>query len=163
MSVRDLIPWNRESAFLPFSNGRQRDPVATLQRRMNQLIDETFGDFDLPSPFGEAGEWPGVEVSETEEAVRVSAELPGIDEKDVDVMLANGVLSIRGQRKNETKDESQRFSEIQYGRFERRIPVPVEIDEDNVEATFRNGMLTVTLPKRETDSPAAKRIEVKAA
>jgi HSP20 family protein len=90
--------------------------------------------------------WPNIEVSETDTDVQVTAELPGLDEKDVQVELANGILSIKGEKKTETEDKDRRFSERYYGRFERRIPVE-DVDEDKVSAAFKNGVLTVTMPK----------------
>jgi HSP20 family protein len=104
--------------------------------------------------------WPNVEVSETNKEVEVIAELPGLDEKDVDVQLANGVLTIRGEKKTETEDKDQRFNERFYGQFERRIPID-DIDEDKVTASFKNGVLTVTLPKTATASDKVKRIAIK--
>jgi HSP20 family protein len=78
--------------------------------------------------------------------MKVTAELPGLEEKDVELELVNGVLAIKGEKKTETEDRDRLFSECYYGRFERRIPVE-DIDEDNVSASFHNGVLTVTLPK----------------
>jgi HSP20 family protein len=77
--------------------------------------------------------------------------LPGLDEKDVNVEIANGVLSISGEKKSESEDKDRRFSERYYGSFERRIPLE-DVDEDKVSAAFKNGVLTVIVPK----SPEAK-------
>jgi HSP20 family protein len=78
--------------------------------------------------------------------VRITAELPGLDEKDVSLEIANGVLSIAGEKKAESEDKARRFSERYYGRFERRIPLE-DVDEDKVSAAFENGVLTITVPK----------------
>ena len=91
---------------------------------------------------------PKVELSETDKTVTVSAELPGMNEKDVQVEIANGVLSIRGERKSEHNDEGKFFSERYYGFFQRQIPLE-GVQEDKAEATFRDGVLTVSLPKSE--------------
>jgi HSP20 family protein len=96
--------------------------------------------------FDRAMGWPSIEVSESDRDVRITAELPGLDEKDVQVELANGVLAIKGEKKTETEDKDRLFSERYYGRFERRIPVE-DVDEDKVSATFKNGVLIVTMPK----------------
>jgi HSP20 family protein len=98
-------------------------------------------------------------VSENDKEVRVTAELPGLDEKDVEVQLSNGVLAIRGEKKTETEDRSRLFSERFYGRFERRIPVD-DIDEDKVSASFRNGELVITLPRSAEAQRHVKRIAI---
>src|SRR5947207_3477236 len=119
---------------------------------MNRLFDDVFRGFDL-APFraadrlfDRAGGWPSIEIGETDKEVKATADLPGLDEKDVAIELANGTLTIKGEKKTETEDKERRFSERYYGRFERRIPVD-GIDEDKVSASFKNGVLTVTLPK----------------
>jgi HSP20 family protein len=163
MAVRDLIPWSRVR---DVSVRRGEDnPVLTLHREMNRLFDDFFRGFDL-APFGSerffdrlGGKWPNVEVSETDKEIKVSAELPGLDEKDVHVELAHGVLAIAGEKKTETEDKDPLFSERYYGRFERRIPVE-DVDEDKISAAFKNGVLTVTLPKVAQAQSKVKRIAI---
>src|SRR5882672_8880892 len=91
--------------------------------------------------------------------VKVTAELPGLEEKDVGVELANGVLVIKGEKRAETEDKDRLFSERYYGRFERRIPVD-DIEADNVDASFKSGVLTVTLPKSARAQEEVKRIAI---
>jgi HSP20 family protein len=155
MAIRDLIPWSR-SHDLTTRRGGEFNPFVTLHREMNRLFDDVFRGFDL-TPFGSdrffdrrVG-WPTIEVTETDKEVKVTAELAGLDEKDVSVELANGMLTITGEKKSETEDKDRVFSERYYGRFERRVPVE-DVDEDKVSATFKQGVLTVTMPK----SPQAK-------
>jgi len=162
MAVRDLIPWNR-GRDVSVRRGAEADPFVTLHREMNRMFDEVMRGFDL-APLGssrlfEGGGWPKLEVSQTDKEVKVTAELPGMDEKDVDVELANGVLCIRGEKKTETEDKDQLFSERTYGRFERRIPVD-DVEDDKVAAAFRNGVLTVTLPKSAQAQQKVKRIAI---
>jgi HSP20 family protein len=85
--------------------------------------------------------------------VRITAELPGLDEKDISLEIANGVLSISGEKKTESEDKARRFSERYYGRFERRIPMQ-DVEEDKAIAAIKNGVLTITVPK----SPEAKNV-----
>jgi HSP20 family protein len=150
MAIRDLIPWSRRRE-VTVRPSEEFNPFLTLHREMNRLFDDVFRGFDL-APLGtnrlfdRASGWPNIEVSETDKEVRITAELPGLDENDVDVELANGVLAIRGEKTTETQDKDRLFSERHYGRFERRIPVE-DVDEDNVSATFKNGVLTVKMPK----------------
>jgi HSP20 family protein len=163
MSVRDLIPWNR-SRDVSVRRGEEATPFLTLHREMNRLFDDVFRGFDL-TPFssdrlfGSPIGWPNIEVSETDKEVKVTAELPGLDEKDLGVELANGVLTISGEKKSETEDKERRFSERHYGRFERRIPVD-DVEQDKVGASFRNGVLTVTLPKSPKAQSNVKRIPI---
>lgn len=168
MSVRDLIPWGR-------SNGNQlpsvfrdndRDPFLSLHREVNRLFDDVFRGFDsrLPalgrfSSFGGGG-WPNVEVSDGEKEIRVTAEVPGLEEKDIEVLLEDGELTLKGEKRSETEDKDRQFSERFFGRFERRIPLGYEVEDDKVSANFKNGVLTVALPKTERAQAKAKRIAI---
>ena len=163
MAMRDLIPWGR-GRDLPARRGEEFTPFLTLHREMNRLFDDFFRGFDL-TPFGSdrffdrGMGWPRIEVSETDKEVKVTAEVPGLDEKGVQVELADGVLTIRGEKKTETEDKDRLFSERYYGRFERRIPVD-EVEEDKVSASFKNGVLNVTLPKSAHAQKQVKRIAI---
>jgi HSP20 family protein len=162
MSVRDLIPWTKGQQL---STGREAfDPFLTLHREMNRIFDDVFRGF---GPLGRVGSpvmegqfaWPRLELSETDKAVTVSAELPGLSENDVQVEMANGVLSIRGEKKAERSDESKFVSERYYESFERQIPLE-GVEEDKAQADFKNGVLTVTLPKSEQSTRNVKRIAI---
>ena len=163
MALTDLIPWSGRSRDVSVRRGDD-NPFLTLHREMNRLFDDVFRGFDL-APMGadrfldRAGGWPNIEVSETDKEVKVAAELPGLDEKDVQVDFVNGVLAIKGEKKTETEDKDRRFSERYYGRFERRVPVD-DVDEDKVSATFKNGVLTVTMPKAAQAQSKVKRIAI---
>jgi HSP20 family protein len=165
MSVRDLMPWSRGNNLAPtIYRGGEMDPFMSLHRDVNKLFDEVFRGFDTPSAFGRMssriGTWPSVEFSESDKEIRVMAEVPGLEEKDIEVLLDDGVLTLRGEKKAETEDKDRHFSERYYGRFERRVDLGREVDEDKVAATFRNGVLTVTLPKTERAQASAKRIAI---
>ncbi len=157
--LRDLIPWSR-GRDVTVRRGEEANPFLALHREMNRLFDDAFRSFDL-TPFGNdrALAWPNIEVSETDKEVKVTAELPGLSEKDVEVELVNGVLAIKGEKKTETEDKDRLFSERFYGRFERRIPID-DVEEDKVSASFKNGVLTVTLPKAASARQKAKRIAI---
>jgi HSP20 family protein len=169
MSIRDLIPWSRQENRLPASVGveqRDRDehPVLSLHREVNRLFDDVFRGFAVPT-LGGAGRglaWPHVELGETDRDIRVIAELPGLDEKDVDIALEEGVLTLRGEKQCEIEDQDRGYSERSYGRFERRIGLPKGIDRDRANATFRNGVLTVTLPKTDAANENVRRIPINA-
>lgn len=154
MNMRDLIPWGRQSstAPVPYQNGD--NPGVGFRREVDRLFDDLFRG-SLPSlGFGRSlSAWPNVELVETDREIRVTAEVPGMSEKDVELLVEDGVLTIRGEKKSETEDKERGYSERYYGRFERRIALPSNVDEHGANATFRDGVLTVTLPK----SPEAER------
>jgi HSP20 family protein len=163
MAMKDLIPWNR-GRDMTARRSEEVNPFLTLHREMNRLFDDAFRGFDL-APFGtdrffdRAMGWPNIEVSETDEDLKVLAELPGLDEKDVQVELTDGVLAIKGEKKTETEDKERLFSERYYGRFERRIPID-DVDEDKVSASFKNGVLIITMPKAPQAQSKVKRIAI---
>jgi HSP20 family protein len=163
MALKDLIPWNR-GRDVTVRRGEAPSPFLPLQREMNRLFDEAFRGFDL-APFGISdrlfggASWPNVEVAETGKEIKVTADLPGLDEKDIDVHLADGVLTISGEKHAETEDKDLLFSERYYGRFLRRIPLE-DVDENKVTASFKKGVLTVTLPKSAVAVDRAKRIQI---
>jgi HSP20 family protein len=162
MAMTDLVPWGRGRS-VPVQRGGDVSPFLALHRQMNRLFDDVFRGFDL-APFGDpflerSMSWPNIEVSETDKDVKVAAELPGLEEKDIEVECASGVLSIKGEKKTETEDKDRRFSERYYGRFERRIPAE-NVDQDKVSAAFKNGVLTVTLPKLPEAKSNVKRIAI---
>ena len=164
MAIRDLVPWNNRSRDVSTRRIEDTNPFLALHREMNRLFDDVFRGFDL-MPFGSdrllngGMNWPNIEVSETEKDVKVTAELPGLEEKDVEVELANGALAIRGEKKIENDDKDRLFSERYYGRFERRIPVD-DVEQDKIAASFKNGVLTVTLPKKEVAKPRQIKVNV---
>ncbi|MFL4992765.1 MAG: Hsp20/alpha crystallin family protein [Microvirga sp.] len=162
MNMRDLIPWGRSQQTTPSRYRDEGDPFMTLHREMNRLFDDVFRGFDM-APFGgvsRMASWPHVEVVDNDKDVRISAELPGLEDKDVEVLIGDGVLTIRGEKKSAIEDKERAFSERTYGRFERRIPLAWEVEEDKIEASFKNGVLTVTLPKSAESRSEVKRIAV---
>lgn len=169
MAIRDLIPWSRHENRLPtFVSAEQRDrdehPILSLHREMNRLFDDVYRGFATPS-FGSLDRgfaWPNIELGETDKEISVTAELPGLDEKDVAITIEDGVLTLRGEKSSSVDDKDRGYSERSYGRFERRIGLPKGIDRDQASATFRNGLLTVTLPKTEAANENMRRIPVNA-
>jgi HSP20 family protein len=158
MALRDLITRNNGSREISpqYSQG---NPLLAFHREMNRLFDDTLRAFDFDAFGPQATGWPSVEVNETDKELKVVAELPGLEEKDVQVELANGILRISGEKKSETEDKERRFSERYYGRFERRIPIE-DVEQDKIEAKFDKGVLTVTLPKSPTAQQKVKRIAI---
>jgi HSP20 family protein len=157
MNVRDLVTWGRNR--LPTAEGPH--PFFALQRDINKLFDDMWGGFELPTMMrGRA--FPSIEVRDEDKQVRVIAELPGMDENDVELTLADGVLTLKGEKKSETTEktaEGGSVSERWYGRFERAVEVGA-VEEDKVAAEYKNGVLTVTLPKAETAKDKARKIPI---
>ena len=168
MSVRDLIPWGRNNgAQVPsLVRDSDRDPFLSLHREVNRLFDDAFrgfgsslASFGGASAFGNG--WPSVEISDDEKQLKVTAEVPGLEEKDIEVLLDDGVLTLKGEKRSETEDKDKQFSERFYGRFERRIRLGYEVEQNQVDARFKNGVLTVTLPKSAKAQSQVKRIAIK--
>jgi HSP20 family protein len=161
MALTDLVPWGR-GRNVPSRRTEDQNPIWTLHREMNRVFDDVLRSFEL-APLGTSFEpsigWPSIDVDETDKDLKVTAELPGLDEKDVQLELANGVLSIKGEKKTEKEDKDRRFSERYYGHFERRIPVE-DVDADKISASFKNGVLTVTMPKLPEAQSKVKRIAI---
>ena len=163
MAIRDLIPWNDRQRGIDIHHGIEASPFFALHREMNRMFEDVFRGFDL-ARFGSVGGfesfgWPRIDVEETNKDVRITAELPGLDEKDVKLEIANGVLSIAGEKKSELEDKDRRLSERYYGRFERRIPLE-NVDEDKASALFENGVLTITVPKSTEAKENVRRIAI---
>lgn len=169
--MKDLIPWKKKEQNVERVRD-QGDQIASLQRRMNTLFEDFFADFD--TFFGErpfhvmtAAEkpWfdsPNFEVSETDEEFRVKAELPGLEEKDIEVNMEGDRVTIKGEKRREQEEKKRNYyiSEMSYGQFCRSFPLPEGVDRDKAKAQFKKGVLTLTLPKTEQAKTQHKRIEI---
>ena len=161
MALTDLIPWNRnQNVTAP----RQTDPFLSLRREMDRVFDSFFRGFDLPmtggTPGWSAGTWPRAEVSETDNEIKVVAELPGMERKDIDVTFHDGLLTLKGEKKTETNGSV--YSERWHGQFERSFQLGPDVDPDKINAEFKNGVLTLTLGKRPEAQRQVKRIAINA-
>lgn len=167
MQINDLIPWASQDEPAK-AKGEDEHPMAALQRDINRLFDgfwnrfeQSVGTLDLP--------WTASglrsDVVETDDAIEVSIELPGMEQGDIEVSLTDDALTIKGEKKVERKDEKKGYyvSERSYGSIQRTIPLPPGVDTDKAQATFKNGVLTVTVPQSAEAKAKIKRIDVKAA
>jgi HSP20 family protein len=164
MTFSNLIPWkSKEKSLAPRSG--TADPFRQFQHEMDRLFEEFrgFGLAQMAESEGGVGWAPAVNMTEDEKEIRVTAELPGMDEKDIEVDFSHNTLTIRGEKKEEEKEESQNFyrMERRYGSFQRQIDVPREVEADKVEAEFKKGVLTVHLPKTKEARTNARKIQVK--
>jgi HSP20 family protein len=139
--------------------------LVTIQDRMNRIFDDAFRGAARPGEedWALGGSWaPAVDIFEHEGQLVMKAELPGIDPKDVDVRVENNVLTLRGERKldKEVKRESYHRVERAYGTFSRSFTLPSVVDTQSIKAEFKDGVLAVTLPKREEAKPKQIQVQI---
>lgn len=170
MVFQEMVPWKKGSRNVSIRPVEDEYPLGALQRRMNRMFDDFFGDFsELPlsrfPALGRLGDGfiPRMDVAETDKEITLNAELAGIDEKDVDVTLQDNVLTIRGEKKAEHEEKNRRccLTERSYGTFSRSVTLPAEVQQDKIQATFKKGVLTVRLPKSPVEETKATKIEIK--
>jgi HSP20 family protein len=133
--MRELMPWTGGS----------------LRKEMERLFDRFFEPAEMPT----LGDWsPTVDVSEDKDTITVKAELPGVEQKDIAVSLQDGTLSIKGEKRAEREEKDKRYHRVErsYGAFYRSIQLPSAVDAGKVAAMFKDGVVTITLPK----APEAK-------
>jgi HSP20 family protein len=142
-------------------------PMLTIQNEMNRLFDQFFSD-DFPFSTRLMARpaldfLPRLDISETETEFKVSAELPGMDEKDIQIRLEKDTLVLSGEKKSETEEKEKTYHRVErsFGSFERVIPFDTQLDEDKVSAVFKNGVLTITLPKAGDAIRKTRTIEIK--
>ena len=158
MNLRSLIPIGRDR-----NVARNDNPFISLQREIDRLFDDFTRGFPALSTGGAAELPPNLDVTETDKQIEITAELPGLEEKDVQVNLADNVLTIRGEKKaeKEEKDKAYRLVECSYGSFVRSLELPDGVNAEAIKASIDKGVLKVTVPK---PAPAqVKKIDVKAA
>ena len=153
MAIVNRDPFREIERWEPFRE------MERLQRRMNHLFENwvtkdngtTMWDF-----------MPAAEMDETDEEIELKLEIPGLEAKDLDVEVTETSVSISGERKESTKTEDKGMlrSEFHYGKFERVIPLPTEVKNDHVKAEYKNGILTLTLPKMEQEKRKSVKVEV---
>ncbi|TSE12830.1 Hsp20/alpha crystallin family protein [Mesorhizobium intechi] len=172
------LPVKTEKSTAPARSDNWTAPFESLRREIDRLFDDFHAfDFRLPStrslfgrelPSLRATDWPvapAMDLVEKEKQYEITAELPGIDEKNVEIKLSNRTLTIKGekQEEKEEKDKDYHLSERRYGSFQRSFQLPEGVDTDKIDASFTKGVLTVKLPKTSEAQKAEKKITVKAA
>lgn len=162
MDIRDLIPWSWGRRDVPVRR-EESDPFRSLQQTINRVFDDFFSGFNL-EPFERFSSFtPRVDVTENDKEIRISAELPGMDEKGIDISVTKKALTIKGEKKEEKEDKGEGYykCERSYGSFHRTIPLYTEINTDKVEASFKKGVLNIVLPKSPEAMKETKKIAVK--
>lgn len=168
MAITDLIPWKNNESSVPVRRRQEEDTLLDLRSQMNRLFDEFFEQpFGLSPFFGASplmGDFaPRINISETEKDITISAELPGMEPEDINVSIDRSTLTISGEKRAEKEEKDKRYYRIErsFGSFRRSIPLPYEVDENKVDATFKRGVLKVKLPKTKAAQERSKRITIK--
>lgn len=152
----NLVPWRSKT------NGN--GGMDTSLTRFRNEMDDLFGRFFADSPLAQGafgGTWPRMDLAESDREIIVTAELPGVDPKQIDINVTGNVLTLRGEKKNEREEKGRDYTyvERQYGTFHRSVQLPSSVEADKVEATYKDGILTLRMPKHPEARP--KRITVK--
>lgn len=161
MDLKNLIPFSKKTLA---AKQEEENPLALMQREMNRMFDSFTRTWGADTFSADNGVFtPRMEVTEDAKAFVVTAELPGINEKDIDLTIAGDTLTLRGEKKEEKEEKGKNYfySERSYGSFSRSIPLPRQIDADKVAAGFKKGILTITLPKTAAAMDDLKKIPVK--
>jgi HSP20 family protein len=158
MSLRSLLPFSTQPSDVTSASA---SPFASLQRE----IDRVFSEFGRGWPALGTDLTPRMDIIERNGTIEITAELPGLEEKDVEVTLSDDILTIRGERRQEKeqKDENRHVVERSYGAFSRSVQLPAGVKPEDIRASLSKGLLKVTLPKPVQMEASAKKIEVKAA
>ena len=163
MQIKDLITWAHRNGS-PDAKSSEDNPIGTLQREMNNVFENFWnrvGHFEWPFGSGEAKS----DVVETDKAIEVSIELPGMEMKDIEVTVNDDMLTVKGEKKIERQEEKKGYylSERSYGAIYRTIPLPPGVDGEKAEASFKNGVLTIKLPQTPEAQAKVTKIAVKEA
>ena len=162
MAIKDLIPWHRR-------RGEKERALVPFEEEVRDLFRETFEDFfrpwlargrrrGLPAMLKFA---PDVDVKETEEEYTITADVPGLEKDDLEVTAGDGRITISGKKKEEKEEKGEDYLRMErsYGSFRRTIPLPSSVEENAIDASFKNGVLTVHVPK--TEEARGRKVEVK--
>lgn len=165
--MKSIVPWKKKENR---NLARRRDPFSVLHGEIDDLFDQfTSGFFDeshWPS-FGQAPEFPGlrepsVDISESDNAYEVTADLPGVSEDDLDVSVDENVITIKAEQshEDERKEKNYHVMERSSGTYQRTIPLPNDVDAENIKAKFKNGVLSLNLPKNPQQVSNKRTIEI---
>ena len=168
MNLGSLIPW-RDKSPAPARRDEYLDPFVSFRREVDRMFDDFFNGFGGRGLRGQVNGWQGltptVDVTETEKEVVVTAELPGLDDKDFEVTLTGDLLTIKGEKRaeHEQRNGDGYYMERRFGTFSRAVQLPFEVKDEKVDARYDKGVLTIRVPKPADAQRTMRRIEVKAA
>ncbi len=173
MAVRGLAPFQANRAVSRWPE--DSDPLVAFRRDMSRMFDAFFGGFGAPGMLAPALRalppailTPQINISETDEEIRITADLPGLDEDDIEVKLADGMLTIGGEKAAETEADEEEEGERSYhlvertqGAFSRTLLLPFAVEPEDIDAEFKNGVLTITIPKPKAVQEKTHKIAVR--
>lgn len=178
-NLKKLAPWNwfrkeqqRQAELATSASARARSsavaahPLIELQREVDRLFESVLGGSGLsgwagmPMPAVDGWLKPVLDIEETERTYRITLEIPGVEKDDVEILVDGDLLTIRGEKRQEKRSDEGDFHRIErsYGAFRRELNLPDDADPDSIEASFRNGVLTITIGKREQEQAARGRL-----
>jgi HSP20 family protein len=169
MNVRSLVPSIRRRGSIPVRPGGDY-PFFSLQKEVSSFFDDLWDTFSMV-PYGsldvsiDGNIYPSIDVKETDKNMIITAELPGIDEKDIEVLLEDGALTIKGEKKEEREEKGENYYHCErvFGAFDRSIPLHEGLDTTKVDARFKNGVLTIDIPKTvESQSAKGRKVSIHA-
>lgn len=167
MTIKDLITRRDRT---PAAIGRRDEVFSEFNHQMNRLFDDFFRDFNLVPSWETSMQpleafSPRLNISENEKELNISAELPGLERKDISIELEDNTLTISGERREEHEEKNRRWHRVEqsYGAFHRSVPLPSGVDAGAAKAEFKNGILKVTLPKLKKELDSRKTIDIKSA
>lgn len=167
MAIKDLIPWRKETGIVPVHRSRDEEALLDIRTEMNRIFDEFFrrplalGSFLDDLAFS-AGFTPRLDIAETDKEISISAELPGLEPDDIHLTLDHNYLTISGEKQAEKEEKGKRFYRMErsYGSFYRSIPLPDEVDENKIDASYKRGVLKIRLPKTAQSQRKSRRIPI---
>ncbi|MEW6166622.1 MAG: Hsp20/alpha crystallin family protein [Pseudomonadota bacterium] len=178
-SLSKWAPWNwlrREQESRPLAvqrGGRESAPLWRLHDEIDRVFDDFFRGFGFPGLLA-GDDWPRLEpaqllrpqldIAESKNAYEISVEVPGVEQNDLELSVNDGVLSIRGEKRQEKRENGDRFHRVErsYGAFQRELSLPADADTDRIEASFRNGVVRIRVPRRADAVAESKRIPIAA-
>jgi len=187
MDIKKLAPWNwfkkeedeagavvpvqRDESKSSYADDNSLKPLIQLHREMDRLFDNAFRGFGIApfrseifSPLTASGLLkPQIDISATDNEYSIAVEVPGVDEKDVKVEVADNTMTIKGEKKQEKEEKNKNYYcvERSYGSFQRVLSLPEDASQEDIKATFKNGVLTIKMPRKSLPKSKVKQIEVK--
>jgi HSP20 family protein len=165
VDIKALVPWRNNKTDVTTKRDDFFDPFVSFRREMDRMFDRFFDGLPASTGTGWQALTPAVDVDETDKEMVITAELPGVSDNDVEVSLVGDVLTIKGEKKSEKeqKDGDSTYVERRFGSFARSVRLPFEVKDGQVDAQFKDGVLTITLPKPTDMQRSVRRIAVKSA
>ncbi len=162
MTTRKIVPQAKKMGEI--SGFRNENPFLALRNDVDRIFDRFFRGLDV-SPFTATASMfhPSVDIADNGKEIRVTVELPGMDEKDIDISLTRDSLTIQGEKKESAEENNKNYHRMErvYGSFSRTVPLPVEVTVDNARATYKKGVLSIVVPKTEKALKEARKITIK--